>query len=389
MPKWNAEIKQQDPESGLEKRPVIPGQNPMQSEGKRSSVISTKNVRDAIESARELIKANRFDDALKVYEEILEKNPDIAPAYVGIGNIHLRRGEYDEALEYYAGALHIRKDLPEALVMSGNVYIQQGFFDKALEKYKEALEVNPGLGHVYLNVSRTYARQGKFKEAIDSIAEALKQNPQLEDARLELAKIHQEMGNFDEALKEVINVITKNPDSWRAQFQYARLLIMHGEFKQAISACKKVIDAKPDNAIMHHMLGRSYMGAREYELALREYVKAIEIDPLLHIANISIAKVNIERGNLADAKKLLIKMSKGVKHLGLVHRLLGDILIKEGLYSDAIAEFQAAILHSKRLVEMYPDLMAVQSVTGNDDRKIAEAYQEAFAKIDLDYNNQF
>ena len=385
MPRWNAKVKGQSPESVLGQHPGPPtGQRPVQRDSRQQSSMGvTKELKEAMEGAQELMKAKRMDEAMKAYEAILEKYPEAALAYVGIGNIHASHGEYDDALEYYAGALHIRKDLLPALIMSGNVYVKQGLFDKALEKYKEALEINPGLGIAQLSVSRIYVKSGKFNEAIDCLNGALKHNPQLEEAHLALAGIYQRMGDTDTALKELVGVVSRRPDSSQAQFQYARLLVAREEFKPAIDACKKAIDLKPDSAFLHHLLGRSYRGTGEYELALREYTKALEINPDMQIAKIGIVRVNIERGSLADAKELLISMTKGVQHLGLTHRLLGEILMQEGAYPDAVAEFQAAILHSKRLVETHPDLLTIQSIDGND-RITAEAYERAFAQIDID-----
>ena len=385
MSRWNAKIKEQNPESVLGQHLGPPtGQRPVQSDGRQQGGTGvTKELKEAMEGAQELMKAKRLDEALRAYEAILEKYPEAALAYVGIGNIHASHGEYDDALEYYAGALHIRKDLPPALIMSGNAYVKQGLFDKALEKYQEALEINPGLGIAQLSVSRIYVKSGKFNEAIDCLNGALKHNPQLEEARLALAGIYQRMGDTDAALKELVGVVTRRPDSPQAQFQYAKLLVAREEFKQAIDACKKAIDLKPGSAFLHHLLGRSYRGTGEYALALREYTKALEINPDMQIAKIGIVRANMERGSLADAKELLISMTKGVQNLGLTHRLLGEILMQEGAYPDAVAEFQAAVLHSKRLVETHPDLLTIQSIDGND-QITAEAYQRAFAQIDID-----
>lgn len=387
MSRWNANIKGQNAEAN-------PRQPPNQRQGQQlgrgggapqggRGGGSSKDMKDAIGGARELMKAKRFDEALKVYEAILEKHPEAVQAYIGIGSVHASRGEYDDALEYYAGALHIRKDLAPALVMSGNVYMRQGLFDNALEKYKEALEINPSLGNAQIGVARVYMKLGKFNEAIDCLSEALRHNPQLEEAHLALAGIYHRTGDIDAALKELAGVVARIPESSQAQLQYAKLLAARGEFKLAVSACKKAIEAKPDSAPMHNVLGGAYLGIGEYELALREYAKAIEIDPSLLIAKIGTARANMQRGNLADAKKVLVSMTKGTRHLGVVHRLLGDILMREGAYSDAVAEFQAAVLHSQRLVQLHPEFSSIQHVAGND-RKTAEAYQAVFAKIDVD-----
>lgn len=387
MSRWNAKVTRQDPQS-MSGQPLgqPPGQRLIQDRGRRQGgpgAGPAKDLKDALEKAQNLMKADRFNDALEVYEAILEKHPETALAYVGIGNIHARRGEYDDALEYYAGALHVRKDFPPALMMSGNVYVKQGLLDKALKIYQELLEINPNLGNARLSMSRIYARMGKFEEALDCLNEALRHNPQLEKARLARARVYQNMGDINTALKELTDAVTRAPDSPQAQIQYANLLIERGEFNLAASACEKAIAIKPDSALIHSLLGRAYLGAGQHELALHAYTKATEIDPNLHIASVGIAKANMELGNLAGAKKVLVTMSNKMWNLALVHRLLGDILMREGAYPDAIAEFQAAILHGKRVVEAYPDLLAVQPVAG-DDRMTAEAYQRAFAQVDFE-----
>lgn len=386
MPRWNMKVKEQSPELVLGQHyEQHIRQRPVHNEGgqPRNGMDIPKDLKEAMEGARELMKAKRLDEALKAYEAILERYPEAALAYVGIGNIHASRGEYDDALEYYSGALHIRKNLPPALIMSGNVYFKQGLLDKALEKYKEALEINPGLGVAQLSISRIYANSGKLNEAIDCLNAALKHNPQLEEARLALAGIYQRMGKTDAALKELTGVVASRPDSLQAQFQYAKMLVGLGKFKQAIDPCKKAIIIKPEGTFLHCLLGRAYYGTGEYELALSEYKKALEINADIQIAKIGIVSSNMERGNLVDAKKMLIGMTKGAQNLGLAHRLLGDILIQEGAYLDAVAEFQAAVLHSKGLVEIHPELLTIQSVDGND-RATAEAYHRAFAQIDID-----
>lgn len=105
MSRWNAKVKGASPESSPERRPGLQS-------GQRPAPVSAGLARDlkaAMEGAQELMKAERFDEALKAYEAILEKHPEAVPAYVGIGNIHARSGDYNGALEYYAeiGRAHV------------------------------------------------------------------------------------------------------------------------------------------------------------------------------------------------------------------------------------------------------------------------------------------
>ena len=338
------------------------------------------DMKSIIQGARELMKAKRFEEARKIYEELLEKNPSAVPAYVGIGTIHAMRGEFEQALEYYEGALHIQKDQPAALLLSGNVYMQQGLFDKALEKYKDAQEVNPNLGAAQVGIGRIYAKMGKYPEAIDCLREALRQNPQLEDARLTLAGIFQRQGDSDSALKEISLVVSNNPDSWRAQSQYANLLTARGEFKKAIDACKKALALQPMSAQLHQLMGGAYAELGEHELAIREFNRASELDENHIPAKIGVAKIYMKQGNLGEAKKILITLTTGVRFLGAVHRLLAELFMQEQAYTSAVEEFRAAIINSKGLTEKHPEFSKIE-MTPCDDRQCAEAYKLAFEKI--------
>ena len=101
------------------------------------------------------------------------------------------------------------------------------------------------------------------------------------------------------------------------------------------------------------------------------------------LAKTGTVRVYMKQGRWAEARKLLITMTKGGQSLGLVHRLLAEVLMKEEKYSDAVVEFNAAILHGKKIVEKHPELLAITPVEG-DDKKTAESYKEAFEKISMD-----
>jgi tetratricopeptide (TPR) repeat protein len=225
-------------------------------------------------------------------------------------------------------------------------------------------------------------------DAVDCLHEALKHNPQFEDARLALARIYQQKGDYDTALKELEAIVARDPDFWRAHMQQAQLLKTRGDYRAAVEACKKALKSKSDNANLHNLLGRCYMELGEYELALQEYSLALEIDPQMLLAKTGTVRCYMKQGRLAEARKLLITMTKGGQSLGLVHRLLAEVLMSEEKYGEAVAEFNAAILHSKKLVEKHPELLAITPV-GGDDKKTAESYLEAFEKFSRDTTEEF
>ncbi|MDI6703391.1 MAG: tetratricopeptide repeat protein [bacterium] len=61
--------------------------------------------------------------------------------------------------------------------------------------------------------------------------------------------------------------------------QKAESCIREGEYKQAALFLKRAIELDPTDASLYYKLGNVYSRLQENELAVKAYVKAIELDP--------------------------------------------------------------------------------------------------------------
>ena len=342
-------------------------------------------AKEAMDAARELFKAKRFDEARTAFEAVLEKNANMAGAYLGIGNIHAARGEYEEAMEHYAGALHSNKEFAPALVMMGNLLVKQGDKDKALLKYKEALEINPTLAGPRLALGRILAQTGRMAEAIECLTEAVQQNPQNEEAQIALSGLYQQQGDLDKAQQMLTTVVAGHPESWQAMFKLAKLLNIRENYKDAIQHCRQAMQLKPEAPMVHQLMGQCYLNDGELDLALREFNTVVETAPTMIAAKFGLVRALMKQDKLAEARKMLVELSGGSRNLSMVHRLLAELFVAQGQYDLAVAEYKAALIHGKKLVEKYPELLDVAKTPG-DDKVVAAAYGVAFSKINFDLN---
>jgi tetratricopeptide (TPR) repeat protein len=172
----------------------------------------------------------------------------------------------------------------------------------------------------------------------------------------------------------------RNPAFWAAYYRLAEVHAARGEYQEAITESKKALAIKPENVRIRSHLASCYMQTEEYDSALKEFAQAAEIEPESLNAQPDIARVYQKQNRPADAKKKLIGLLKRGQRLGLLHRLLADILYAEENYAEALAEYKAVVLHSKQLVEKHPELGQIEPVVG-DDRKSADLYKAAFNRI--------
>jgi tetratricopeptide (TPR) repeat protein len=95
-----------------------------------------------------LSKDGKQKDARKIFEKILEENPDMVEAQVGMGLILFERGNIDEAIEIFKEAS--KKDEVEAFTYAnlGYAYEQKDLIDKAVLSWEKAFELDPTLKDV-------------------------------------------------------------------------------------------------------------------------------------------------------------------------------------------------------------------------------------------------
>jgi hypothetical protein len=64
----------------------------------------------------------------------------------------------------------------------------------------------------------------------------------------------------------------------------------------------------------------------------------------------------------------------------MAHRMLAEILMRQERWNGALAEYKAAVLHSKRLLKDHPEAREIE-VKSNNARAAAEAYAQVFEQI--------
>jgi len=331
-----------------------------------------KNVKELVQQAREHTKAQRFDEALSTYMEILKENPEAAAAYMGVGGVHLRKGELDEAENYFNGALHVTKKVAPVLAMLADVAQKRGDMTKALKLNQEALEDDPKFIKAAMGVGKILFQLERYDEARQAVAGALKYSPNSNEAEILLARIMQKMGQSEDAIENLNKLLVRDPQSWSAYFFQAQMYLREKQFEAAIEAANSSLRLKPDNIRALTCLGQALIGAKKYIKAIDILGDVLAVNPEMWNAKMLLAKAHFLNGDLEEARTLLSKIVIGRRGLGSVYFMLGDISAAQGLFTHALAEYGAAVLHADKLVEKFPQLRELIDKQMAESDKVAE-----------------
>ncbi len=146
----------------------------------------------------------RLEDSIKVYEAILEKNPDYLEGVFWLGVLYEEVGRRPDAIEMWKHALKIDDHHGPTLNSLGYVYAEEGIHLNEAEKMvKRALEKEPDNG-VYLDsLGWVYFKKKEYKKAEEYLkkAAASTQDPvifeHLGDVYVVLDKVEEAVGYYE------------------------------------------------------------------------------------------------------------------------------------------------------------------------------------------------
>ncbi|MFB0527719.1 MAG: tetratricopeptide repeat protein [bacterium] len=301
--------------------------------------------------------SGRYDKAIAGYKKSIKLSPGDEKAHDNLGNVYRDIGLYQEALKEYERALKINPYSVEAHNNLGILYVNRGLYDEAIKEYMLAIDINPNLAGVRNNLGNTYRKKRLYDKALEEYREAVNLDPRFAEARNNLGVSLAEIGELREAAEEFRRAVRHKPN-----------------FEQAITNLKKIeeiLKQRQQRAIVHNNLGNTYRERRLYGKALKEYRKAIKIDPWFAAAynNVGITfaqmgrpgralqqfrralKVNPDYEEARSNSKKMKETLEQKPHLAEMCNNLGDMYRKKKLYRKALEEYKEAVAINPSFVE--------------------------------------
>lgn len=103
--------------------------------------------------ALKAMQDQKFDEAEKIFFELVKNHPDYAGPYANIGILLKRKGKGEEAELAFKKALELNKENADVYNHLAVLYRDQGKFDLARQTYETGLQITPEHLHLNLNLA--------------------------------------------------------------------------------------------------------------------------------------------------------------------------------------------------------------------------------------------
>ncbi len=107
-----------------------------------------------------------LSDAVALYESILERKPDHAPASINLGTIFYNRRDFPRAEALYRQATQADPDYALAFFDLGNVLDEMQQLEDAIDAYSHAIALVPSYADAHYNLALAFERKGERRRAL-------------------------------------------------------------------------------------------------------------------------------------------------------------------------------------------------------------------------------
>jgi len=104
--------------------------------------------------------------AIDMYQQVLNLDPDHAAAHINLGTLHYNRQEYALAEKHYRHAIEVDPRYALAYFDLGNVLDETGRVAEAIQTYSTALQLAPTYADAHYNLALAYEKMKEPRNAL-------------------------------------------------------------------------------------------------------------------------------------------------------------------------------------------------------------------------------
>lgn len=233
----------------------------------------------ALSSAMLLQDLGRYKEAEKIYREGLDKEPKEKAWYMGLARNYTLQNKMTEAAKLYEKLLELQ---PDAMIMDSlaAIYYYGGEYKKSLEYSQKAIELNPKISNFYYNIAFTYKKLKMEKEAKANFDKVMELEPKSALAKIGQAEEAVKKGQWKRAESLASEAQMLDP-SLADAFYYKGLALMgQRRYLAAQLQMEEAIRIESRDPEYYYRLGMIFINQDKRNSAERAFTEAALLNPV-------------------------------------------------------------------------------------------------------------
>ena len=320
-----------------------------------------------------LMSLQKYEDAIKTFNKILEKNPNDVVAKRMLANVYLKMNEKKTATHLLEELIKKAPAFTKAYYDLASIYLADGNIPTAEKYITTALDINYRDASLWVLHAKIMIEKGDFSNALSSLQQAVLLNPDNYETWKLLGFVYEHLNDIEKSRRAYNKAVLLAKNNTKALEDLADFHKEHGHLSEAESIYSLILEQKPEIFTVWNKLGNIYLLKKNYTKAMEAFNKSLELQEENNIgAFIGLAKINYAQKNynatLIYINKILAHQPKNIT----ANILLAGILAEREDYPSAIKTL-------KKLIFTYPNTPKPWMSLGKLYFKMGEFLKARFA----------
>jgi tetratricopeptide (TPR) repeat protein len=309
------------------------------------------------------------------YEKLLQVAPNLGPAYNNLGALYLQLREYKRAAAILEKGLKVDPKMNSAAALLGISLYEMGDYANARRNLESALRANPK-DDAELFLSNDLIKLGDFDAAAVHLRQLSQRQPQNQEIWYLLGKVHMKLS--EQALSRLNDI---DPDSVYAHEISGEVMEGMKNFDGALLEYKKAVEIAPRQPGTHYALGNAYWSIQMWEPAAEQFRAELANDPANCAAQWKLGNIMLEqRQDPAEALAQIEKALDICPGLAAAHLDRGRALIRLDRNEDAIDDLRMA--EKSDPSDPSTHFLLAQALRATGKMREAQAEMQVFSKLE-------
>lgn len=310
------------------------------------------------------------------YEALLQIAPRLAPAYNNLGSLYVRQREYRKAANVLEKGLRVDPKMSSASALLGIALYELGDYAAAKRNLESALRADPKDTNAELLLANSLIKLGEFQSAADHLRRLSERLPENQEIWYLLGKVHMKLS--EEALSKLTNL---DPNSVWVHEISGEVMESMKNYDGALLEYKKAVEVAPQQAGTHYHLGNAYWSLNMWDAATEQFRAELANDPSNCMAQWKIGNIILEEhGDSAGALAEIQKALHACPDLMSARVDRARALIKLERHSEAVNDLEAAVKADP--AESLTHFLLAQAYRALGRTQEAQAEMKVFSKLE-------